>query len=114
MGSRAFAKNFKLIDFSKEIAASPKPRLEYKRSDLPAPQLISDIMEPVQSQETGIYYDSKSAIRREYRAYGNIEIGNDKRPPMKPKRTDRKQVKATVEKALARVERGERNLFPGK
>jgi len=110
----SYAANFALIDFSKEIPAPPRQRLEPKRSSLPAPMLITDIMEPVQSQETGIYYDSKSALRREYRSYGNIEIGNDRRDKRKPARTDRRQIKKAVEKAAARVERGERNLFPGK
>jgi hypothetical protein len=110
----AFARNFAAIDFSKEIPAPPKRRHEFKRSDLPAPMVITDIIEPVQSQETGKFYDSKSALRAEYRAYGNIEIGNDKREKRKPARTSRKDIKKVVEKAAARVERGERNLFPGK
>jgi hypothetical protein len=112
MGS--YRANFALIDFSKEIVVPAKVRHEPKRSDLPCPLVISDIMEPVQSQVSGKIYDTKSGLRAEYRATGHIEKGNDKRPPWKMPRTSRAQVKETVKKAIARVDRGERNLFPGK
>lgn len=112
MGS--YRENFGAIDFSKEIVAPVKARHAPKRSDLPCPLIISDIMEPVQSQVSGKIYDTKSGLRAEYRATGHIEIGNDKRPPFKKPRVTRADVKKTVQKAAARVERGERNLFPGK
>lgn len=112
MGS--FRENFALIDFSKEIVVPVKVRPEPKRSDLPMPMVISDEMPAIQSQATGKFYDSKAALRAEYRATGHIEIGNDKRPPFKKPRVTRAEVKKTVQKAAARVERGERNLFPGK
>lgn len=113
---RAFQSNFSSIDFSKEIVL-PEPkteRLEPKRSDLPCPRLASDIMEPVQSQVSGNMFDSKSALRAEYRATGHIEKGNDKRPPWKMPRTPRAVIRETVRKAAARVERGERSLHKGK
>lgn len=109
-----YSANFAEIDFSKEIVVPVKVRPEPKRSDMPCPQVMSDIMEPVQSQVSGKIYDSKSAIRAEYRATGHIEKGNDKRPPWKMPRTPRAAVKETVRRARARVERGERNLFKGK
>lgn len=112
MGS--YRDNFALIDFSKEIEARRKPRHEPKRSSLAMPMVISDIMEPVQSQATGKIYDTKSGLRAEYRATGHVEVGNDKRPPFKKPRVTRAEVQKTVQKAAARVERGERNLFPGK
>jgi len=116
VGYRAFAENFAAIDFSKEIVL-PEPKAERpapKRSDLPCPRLASDHMEPVQCQATGVWHDSKSALRRGYKAAGVIEKGNDRRPPWKMPRTKREEVRETVAKARARVERGERNLFPGK
>ena len=110
-----FSENFAAIDFSREIAApvrlKPGP---VPRSDLPAPQLISDHMEPVQSQATGVWHDSKAAIRAEYRATGHIEKGNDKRAPWKMPRTPRAVIRDAVRKAAARVERGERNIHKGK
>lgn len=114
MSSAAYRENFKLIDFSKEIPAPARsrPDVRAKRSDLPCPRLASDVMDPVQSQLDGKMYDSKSALRRTYQAAGVVEVGNDParlRPFVRPK-TDRKQIKDTVEKAVARFERGERGI----
>lgn len=112
----SYRDNFKLIDFSREIPAPVKARLEPKRSHLPCPRLASDAMEPVQSMHDGKFYDSKSALRATYRAAGLTEVGNDPARLRKPKRKpiDDKPIADVVEKAAARVERGERNLFPGK
>lgn len=111
-----YSANFALIDFSKEIVLPPKRVPAPKRSDLPCPRLASDVMEPLQSQLDGKMYDSKSALRRTYRAAGVTEVGNDPARLRKFKRKpiDEKAVSDVVEKAAARVERGERNLFPGK
>ena len=111
----AYSANFGLIDFSKEIPAPP--RLDPgapARSDLPCPQVLSDYMDPVQSQATGRWHDSKAAIRAEYRATGHIEKGNDKRAPWKMPRTPRAVIRDAVRKAAARVERGERSIHKGK
>lgn len=114
----SYRDNFKLIDFSRDIQvprnAKPDPR--HLRSDLPAPRIASDVMDPVQSQADGKMYDSKSAIRRSYKVHGVEEIGNDParlRPFVRPK-TDRRVIRDTIEKAKARVERGERNIHKGK
>lgn len=112
-----YRENFAAIDFSKEIPAPVRiPHEQAKRSDLPFPTVISDTMPAVQSQADGLMYDSKSAIRASYRVHGVTEVGNDParfRPRVKPK-ISRAEIKATVERAAARVERGERLLFPGK
>lgn len=81
-----------------------------QRSDLPCPRIMSDAMPPVQSMATGRMYDSKSAIRAEYKALGMVEVGNDpaRLRPRERKKIDRKEVKTTVEKAVARFNRGER------
>lgn len=111
----AYSANFGLIDFSREIPlparikAGPAPR-----SDLPCPQVLSDAMDAVQSQVSGKFYESKSALRAEYKATGHIEKGNEKRPPWKMPRTPRQVIRETVRKAAARVERGERNIHKGK
>lgn len=113
----SYRENFRLIDFSREIPAPARvPRQEPKRSDLPCPRIASDIMPPAQSMVDGETYDSKSAIRRSYKAHGVEEIGNDParlKPFVRPK-SDRRAIKETVEKARARVERGERNIHKGK
>jgi hypothetical protein len=81
-----------------------------QRSDLPMPMLMLDTMEGgVESQVDGKIYTSKSALRRSYKAAGVIEVGNDparnrkfKRPPI-----DRRAIKTSLEKAEARVNRGD-------
>jgi hypothetical protein len=114
----SYRDNFRLIDFSREIPAPPKrfAAPTPKRSDLPCPRLATDIMPPVQSQVDGRLYDSKSAIRAHYRRAGVEEVGNDParlKPFVKPK-VSRADVKASVEKAHARFNRGERNIYKGK
>lgn len=113
----SYRENFAAIDFSKEIPAPRRIlRGPAKRSDLAFPMVVSDTMDPVESQVDGKVYDSKSAIRASYRAHGVTEVGNDPgrfKPRVKAK-IDRKEIRATVDRAKARVDRGERNLFPGK
>lgn len=112
-----YRENFAAIDFSKEIPTPVRIAPGHpKRSDLPFPMVVSDAMPPVQSYADGLMYDSKAAIRASYRRHGVTEVGNDParfKPRVKAK-IDRKQIKATVERAKARVERGERLLYPGK
>lgn len=86
---------------------APEPDL---MSDLPCPQIMGDNMQPVQSMLDGRMYDSKSALRRTYKAAGVVEVGNDAarfKPRAKPK-IERREVKETLERATARFERGER------
>lgn len=108
--TKAFKENYKLIDWSKPLPVERKKRGPVARSDLPAPRIASDVMAPVQSMATGQMYDSKSAIRAEYRRLGMIEIGNDPsrlRPRKRPKVSDA-AINETVEKAVAKFNRGER------
>lgn len=42
------------------------------------PQIITDTIDPIRSMADGKMYDSKSAYRRELRARGCYEIGNDR------------------------------------
>jgi hypothetical protein len=81
-----------------------------KRSSLPCPMLSLDAMEPVQSQATGKIYDSKAALRAEYKQLGMVEVGNDPARLRKPKRekTPDYVIDRVVEKATARYARGER------
>jgi hypothetical protein len=107
--SAAYRENYGLIAWSEP----PIPRrvvIPPARSDLPAPRLARDTMDPVQSQVTGKMYDSKSALRAEYRRMGAEEVGNDParfRPRERPK-PDRKAIRDTLERAEARFNRGER------
>lgn len=59
------------------------------RGSFPAPMMNLDtIPGGVQSMVDGLYYTSKSALRRSYRAAGVVEVGNEPirpAPPQKPK-----------------------------
>lgn len=85
-----------------------------ERSPLPAPMVISDTLEPTQSMADGKYYTSKAALRATYKPSGNpdgisyVEVGNEQvKDPPKPK-IDEAGIQASLQKALARYERGER------
>lgn len=72
---------------------------------LSVPMVNFDTMDAVQSMTNGLYYDSKSAMRKEYKRAGVVEVGNDV-PTEKPK-TDhvarRKAIKASVGKAISQA-----------
>jgi hypothetical protein len=57
-----------------------RPTLTPARSDLPLPNVISDIMEPTE-QVDGRFYTSKRQFRAVGRAHGLIEVGNEKFKP---------------------------------
>lgn len=83
------------------------PVQEAAPSHLPAPMIMADTMDPVQSQLDGEMYDSKSKLRKTYRDAGVVEIGNDSSvtnptPPKKPE-PDRQAIKAAVGKAFSQV-----------
>lgn len=58
------------------------------RSDLTAPMIVSDIMDPVE-QVDGRFYTSKSAFRAVGRALGLTEVGNEKVGPKQRSTDDR-------------------------
>jgi hypothetical protein len=77
--------------------------------------IIRDEMPPTRSMADGKVYTSKSALRQSYKASGNpqgityTEVGNDparfkERPQPK---ADEKGIKDAVDKAFARIRRGE-------
>ncbi|MEM6833294.1 MAG: hypothetical protein AAF562_06685 [Pseudomonadota bacterium] len=73
------------------------------QGQLSAPMIITDGMKPVQSMTNGKTYDSKSAIRAEYKRAGVVEVGNDV-PKEKPKvdwKAESKKRKASIGKALS-------------
>lgn len=95
----------------RRLESGPPPA----RSSLPFPMVITDDMDPVQSQLDGKFYTSKSMLRATYRAAGVTEVGNDPARLRKPKRKqpDRKGIRDTIEKAEARFRRGERVRLKG-
>lgn len=77
----------------------------WAQSDLPGPYIASDTMQPVKSMLDGKMYDSKSTLRRTYRAAGVVEVGNDPAMFRKPKKRppDRQKIRAAVNKAFSRA-----------
>jgi hypothetical protein len=74
------------------------------RSTLPAPHVLTDTMPPVQSMASGRIYESKSAIRAEYKRLGLREVGNDvPMTPPAPKRPRREDIKAAVGRAFSKA-----------
>lgn len=66
--------------------------------------IISDHMDPVQSQLDGKYYDSKSTLRATYRTAGVREVGNDVATARKaPARPDRESLRDSVGEAIHRA-----------
>lgn len=57
-----------------------RKRQRPKRSSLPLPHIISDIM-PETEQVDGHFYTSKRAFRAVGRAHGLTEVGNEKQKP---------------------------------
>lgn len=55
------------------------------RSDLPRPMVISDSLDGLQSMVSGERFDSKSDLRRHYKANGVVEVGNE---TIRPKDND--------------------------
>ncbi len=78
-------------------------RVPYRpRKVVNAPYVIRDeIIGGIQSQVTGRIYDSKSNLRREYKAMGVIEKGNDRMPRSKPPSQEEiyRDIREDVEKA---------------
>jgi len=72
------------------------------RSGLPFPMVISDSMPPTEHVD-GRLYTSKRAFRRVTRERGFIEVGNEKQKPFKRKDPDRASIRASLERAKARV-----------
>lgn len=106
----SYKENYRLIDWSKDLAPVRKPDIAPARSDLPCPLVISDVMDPVQSMLDGKYYTSKSALRATYQKAGVVEVGNDpaRFKTRTKKKPDPNAIKTTLEKAEARFNRGER------
>lgn len=65
------------------------PDARVARGSFPVPMVAFDTIQGgVQSMVDGLWYESKAALRRSYRAAGVVEVGNEPirpAPPMKPK-----------------------------
>lgn len=105
----AYSENYKLIDWSKEIVIERKEKTEAQRSDLPAPMIMGDSIEPTRSMADGRTYTSKAKLRATYLPGGNpsgsryLEVGNEKFAPRAKPKPDRRAINESVEKAFAKV-----------
>jgi hypothetical protein len=80
------------------------------RSELAAPYVISDTMEPTE-QVDGVHYTSKSKFRAVGRALGLTEVGNEKFKPKQrasASRENKAQRRRTLERAVAQYKAGRR------
>ncbi len=104
-----FKENYKLIDWSKDIVPERKTKLPPARSDIPFPMILSDDMPDTEHPCDGKFYSSKSTFERVTKQNGCITVGNDParfKPREKPK-PDARKINEAVDKAIARVKRGE-------
>ncbi len=98
----------KLIEVAPGKWRVDKPVLRPVRSDLPCPQIISDIMPPTE-QVDGRFYESKSAFRAVGKVNGLIEVGNEKIPPrQKPTKSPivQKRRREAIAKAIEQFRAG--------
>jgi hypothetical protein len=78
-----------------------------------APNVIRDEMPALQSQVTGEIFESKRGIRKTYQPSGNPEgrlyqeIGNEPQPKFKRKQASAKEIRTSMAKAQAKLDRGE-------
>ncbi len=92
-----------------------KWRIQSPRSDLPCPQIISDIMPPTE-QVDGRYYESKSAFRAVGRANGLTEVGTEKLTRKRVRTSSTRAAaegrRTSIKKALEQFKAGVRTHSP--
>jgi hypothetical protein len=79
-----------------------------KRSDLPAPHVITDTMPPTE-QVDGKFYESKRAFRAVGRSLGLTEVGNSRLPPKTYTPSTKRERLDTLRKAIAQYKEGRRS-----
>lgn len=70
------------------------------------PAIHSDRMDPLVNHANGQIYDSKSQFRAATRAAGCVELGNDAPLVTEVPRTDRKQLRSDINRAISELEAG--------
>ena len=83
------------------------------RSAIPAPYLIRDQIDPLQSMLDGRLYESKSELRASYKAAGVREIGNDIDAAVKDAEVSRpSKPPVTIEDVAAAVQKVKQGYKP--
>ena len=72
------------------------------------PYVISDHMDPLKHHASGKVFDSKSEFRKETKALGMVEMGNDAIKPRKPVTLDKRQRVEAIRKAIYELRTGRR------
>lgn len=72
----------------------------YRESPAWVTSVITDTMQPVKHMGTGRTLESKSAFRKDTRASGCVEIGNETVKPRAPIRLDRGERRDAIRQAL--------------
>lgn len=71
-----------------------------------APHIISDHMEPIKHHGTGRILDSKSEFRKDTRAVGCIEIGNEQIKPRIPIPLDKRKRVDEIRRTIYELKNG--------
>lgn len=102
------ADEFGMID----VSIAPPLNRQFGRG----PAIISDIMEPTRHMATGRFHTSKSEFRKDTRASGCVEVGNDPQGMPKPRKfvaPDRKKRREDIKRALDACKAGTPNATWG-
>lgn len=85
--------------------------MDYQTGAANAPYVISDIMPETRHMASGRYHTSKSEFRKETKAYGCIEYGNDAAltRPRKPIPLSRAKRREDIQRAFYDVRNGRRS-----
>lgn len=70
------------------------------------PAIISDHMEPTKHMGTGRIHDSKSEFRKDTKAVGCIEIGNEQLKPREPIRLDKRKRAEDIRRTIYELKNG--------
>lgn len=88
--------------------SNKKPSKRMMRGNTPVSVYFnSDTMEPTRHMASGKYFTSKSKFRRETKAYGCIEVGNETTiKPRQPIKLDKRQRREDIKKAIHELKNG--------
>ena len=73
----------------------------------------SDTMEPTQHMASGKYFTSKKKFRDETRAHGCVEVGNETKALVKPRKRinlDKRQRRDDIKKAIHQLRNGRKSI----
>lgn len=99
----SYKENYNLIQWGPDLVQPKKEKIAPKRSDLPAPMIQSDTMDPLMHHGAGKILDSKSAFRKKTKELGLVEYGTEMPKIPKPKRLSKEERKKDIAQAIAQL-----------